>query len=251
MTTRGDRVADHETAAVSGGSESDGPAPSRADAIASIDDTIVRRLVRVAVHVRGYAPYYAATLALFGFLAFGPRPESKGGDDAAFGSSATSAAGGGAGATGGSGGRSAVSSPTTLSPQAAGTLLAGAAGLDGSGLGLDGDGGTFGIAGDASAGAGTALPEAPAAPDFESFDPGDVDYGTELPDACTVALPSPAPSVSPSREVDGLQTTLEAAAGTEAPADLAPYAEDAASTAGCPDASELPVPLPALPGLPV
>lgn len=245
-------MADHETAAVSEGSANDGPAPaSRADAIASIDDTIVRRLVRVAVHVRGYAPYYAATLALFAFLAFGPRPASDGGDDAAFGSAATSAANGGAGAAGGNGGRSAASSPATLSPQAAGTLLAGAAGLDGSGLGVDGDDGTFGIAGDASAGAGAALPEAPAAPDFESFDPGDVDYGTDLPDACTVALPSPAPSVSPSREVDGLQTTLEAAAGAEAPADLAPYAEDAASTAGCPDVSDLPIPLPALPGLPV
>ena len=55
MTTRGDRVAEQETAAVSEGSESEGLAPaSRADAIASIDDTIVRRLVRVAVHVRHF-----------------------------------------------------------------------------------------------------------------------------------------------------------------------------------------------------
>ena len=64
-------MAEQERAAVSEGSEDAGLAPaSRADAIASIDDTIVRRLVRLAVHVRGYAPYYVATLALFGFLAF-------------------------------------------------------------------------------------------------------------------------------------------------------------------------------------
>ena len=250
-TTRGDRVAEHETAAGSEGLESDGLAPaSRADAIASIDDTIVRRLVRIAVHVRGYAPYYVATLALFGFLAFGPRPDSRAGDDAALGRSAGSAAGG-AVTNGGGAGRSGSTSPTRLSPRAAGTLLAGAAGLDGSGLASGEAGGVFGIAGDATTSAGPSLPDTPAAPDVESFDPGDVDYGTDLPDACTVALPSPAPSVSPSREVEGLQTTLEAAAGLEAPADLSPYVEDAASTAGCPDASELPVPIPAVPGLPV
>jgi hypothetical protein len=37
------------------------------DPVAMIEDNIVRRLVRVAVHVRGYAPYYLATVA-FGVM---------------------------------------------------------------------------------------------------------------------------------------------------------------------------------------
>ena len=248
-------MAEQETTAVSHELESTRPVPaSRADAVAAIDDTLVRRFVRVALHVRGYAPYYVATLALFGFLAFGPRPDGTSGDDSPFGTSAASATGGGTAAGGAGGGRAAGGSTTSLSPQAAGTLLAGAAGLDGLAATTDtSTDGTFSVAGDAAA-PGATLPEAPGAPgapSVDDVDPNDVDYGRDLPDTCTVSLPSPAPSVSPSREVSGAQTTLEAAAGMEFPADAAPYAEDAASAAGCPDVESVPIPIPAVPGLPV
>jgi len=247
-------VAEHETATVSN-QMGDGTAPaapaSRAEAIGAIEDTLVRRFVQLAVHVRGYAPYYVATLALFAFLAFGPRPDSDNGDDAAFGANEAAAAGAGAG-SGGSGSDRGGGTAPALSPAAAGTLIAGAAGFDGVTDGGDGAVEGYGVMGDVVS--GTALPETPAAPDVPSFDAGDVDYGTDLPEACTVRLPSPAPAVSPSREVDGAQTTVEAVAGLEAPADLAPYVEDAASATGCPDVPVLPapaLPLPAVPGLPV
>ncbi|HVM08255.1 MAG TPA: hypothetical protein VM345_07335 [Acidimicrobiales bacterium] len=218
----------------------------RAALIDSIDDPITRRLVRVAVHVKGYAPYYAATAALFGFLAFGPRPDGVRPDGSAFGANAGRAGAVASAPADGTRGAGGTTIPSSLSPNAANALLVGAAsGSFASALG--GDGGELSLA-DGTVTSTPNLPEAPAPPEFPGFD--DVDYGSAIDAGCSVKPPSPAPEVTPSREVANAQQTAEAAVGAKAPADLAPYVEDAAAASGCPDVAGS-VPALPLPGLPV
>ena len=252
-------VADTETTAVSENASGIDPKASRAEVIGAIEDPIVRRLVRLSVHVRGYLPYYVATIALFAFLAFGPRPGAQP-STTDFGADAAAAGVGGTRGAAPVRGGSAQGAATTPSPALADAIAAGpltATAFDGAAADAAVN---AALSGDTAAATLPEAPAAPAAPDAEvpEFDPGEFGGGdfedddtSDGPEACTVALPSPAPAVTPSREAEGLQTTAEAAAGTEFPADAAPYAEDAATTAGCPsvgaDAPNLPVPI----GLPV
>jgi hypothetical protein len=222
-----------------------------------MEDPIVRRLVRLAVHVRGYLPYYLVTIALLAVVAFVPRP-GGGSDDLLGANNAATAAGPAArgASTPAGGARAGAAGAGALAAAADASLLGGAAGASDLGAGAVDASAVGFLAGDAAA---TAVPEAPAAPaapeapdasapDFSGFD--DVTSADE-PAYCTVSAPSPAPSVTPYREIDGAQGTVEAAARTELPASAAPYVEDAFATAGCPDTSGLPaVPAPPV-GLPV
>lgn len=225
--------------------------------IAAIDDPLVRRVVGLSLHVRGYLPYYAVTVALFGFLAFGPRhsvevaPVASSGGVPAPGVSVGGATGDGGPATSGvAGSRAAGPAAVALDGTLSGSDLSSTAGaLEVGDLG----GGSLT---DQSGSAALPVPPAPAAPGLD--DPGfgfgsDVPGDFETPEpvaTCTVTLPSPAPSISPSREVGGLQQTAEAVAGVSAPVDGSGTAEEAASTIGCPSVGATPdVPVPV--GLPI
>ena len=223
---------------------------SSRELVSTIEDPIVRRMVRLSVHVRGYAPYYLVTVILLGVLAFGPRPVSK--PDELIGSNQRGAPGLGGAAGGTAAGRAAAAagpsdSATAISVPADASLLSGGAIAADLGAGaLDAtalDGNVTDLA--------PAVPEAPAPDTGFSDVPTDFDHGSDVPEFCTMRLPSPAPAVTPHREVDGLQRTAEAAAGVQAPADPAPYVEDGIDTVGCPDTSAIPEPPPAPIGLPI
>jgi hypothetical protein len=179
-------------------------APAADDAIAAgddpiglIDDNIVRRLVRMAVHVRGYAPYYAATAAFGAMLLVVP---ALGGGDGGAGTFA-------AGVTD-AGGAVAPAAPSAAPrPTAAPTALAST---------VD-DFFTPAVTTEATRTGPTYS--------FDDFD-YDSDDSSSSPAAsepaekpCYIAPPGGAPvsPVSPERETKNAQDTLESAVGQEGP----------------------------------
>lgn len=172
------------------------------DPVSLIEDNIVRRLVRVAVHVRGYAPYYAATVA-FGVMLL-VVPALGGGDNDGDAVAA--------GVTRGTD-TSTTTQPTTTTPRssAAPAELATSAG----------DFFTPPVSTEA-----TRSSDRPtySFDDFDTSDDSDAPASSETDDAdkpCTVEPPDGAPvsPVSPEKEADNAQNTLEAATGQDAPAE--------------------------------
>lgn len=170
------------------------------DPVGLIEDNIVRRLVRFAIHVRGYAPYYGATIAFGAMLllvpALGGSPES--GNFAA-------------GVTNDPAPR-ATAAPSTTAPRAsAPSALASSAD----------DFFTPAVTTEAvRSGSTYSFDDS----DYESSD----DTGSDAPAAtdekdkpCYVPPPDDVPvsPVSPERETKNAQDTLESAVGQEAPAE--------------------------------
>ncbi len=171
------------------------------DPVSLIEDNIVRRLVRVAVHVRGYAPYYAATVA-FGVMLL-VVPALGGGDN---GGDAVAA-----GVTQGTDTSTTTRPTTTPRSSAAPAELASSAG----------DFFTPPVSTEA-----TRSSDRPtySFDDFDSSDDSDAPASSETDDTdkpCTVEPPDGAPvsPVSPEKEADNAQNTLEAATGQDAPAE--------------------------------
>jgi len=198
----------------------------------ALEDGFVRRFVAVCVHVRNYAPYYAVTVALVTALVLLPRADRA--DDADR-----------AGATGATGAASRAGGTSPAPPSSQATSSRPVRGIDPSAAGLF-QAPAGGADGDARAGGGTAatgstgvtVPAAPAAPSGVTSapdvpDPG-LGYGSD-DTGCTLHPPSPAPAVTPAREVGGAQETAEAAAGVSAPVNGEGTVETVEDAAGCTD----------------
>jgi hypothetical protein len=216
------------------------------DPIGEIEDPIARYLARTIVHVRRFFPFYVGGVAFLVAMLVLPAVGNGGGGDLASSSSSIAGSGGAAGvaSTGGraaaaSGGRSA----TGAGAAAAGSsdLLASFADDDLGGEVAAGApaGGTGAAAHDGrrSAGAPVAVPETPDS---------DIPETPEPPSACAVAAPSPAPAVTPKREVSGAQDTVESAARASLPVDVAETSSPVTDDAVC-SVPEAPVALPTVP----
>ena len=218
-----------------------GPGPGGADdPVSLIDDDIVRRLVRVAVHVRGYAPYYAATFA-FGVMLLVVPALGGGGSADAF-------------AAGGSG-----SDPATPATPAATAPRSSTAPAE--------------LASSASDFFDPLITTEATRSDSATYSFDEFDYrgsesdspasteseGSDKP--CAVEPPEGAPvsPIVPEKEADNVQNTLEAVTGEEAPADAGDTVsqgveaigecDDDAGAQSIPDPADAPV-LPASTDLP-
>ena len=228
------------------------------DPIAALDDRFARGVARTVVHVRRFLTFYAGGLGFAIALAMAPVVHGGGG-----GTPASAVGPGGAAGAAGSVGR-AVAAPGGSSATPAGGAAAGrstigsaasslaAAAGDAVETGLDGGaaGAVGGGSGAVGSGRGPALPAGPGVPETpETPDFGDDEVAA--PELCMVEPPSPAPAVSPEREITSAQDTAEAAARTDAPVDIGATASPVLQQAVCgvPDAQvETPaVPVPAAP----
>ena len=221
------------------------------DPIGEIEDPIARYLARTIVHVRKFLPFYVGGVAFA--LAMLVLPVVR--DDGRTGDSATLAGSGGvAGAVARSGSTAAAASGVRT---ATGTGAAAAANLgdpsgfvsfvsDEGGADLGGEVAAGASAGGAAAvdGRRTAAPVNPPADVPEA--PTDFGDEPEVPSACTLSPPSPAPSVTPSREIEGAQGTVESAARQSLPADLASTTAPVTDDAVC-QVPEAPVDVPSVP----
>jgi hypothetical protein len=226
------------------------------DPIGEIDDRIARTLARTIVHVRRFLPFYGGGVAFA--IAMLVLPVVGGGG----GGSTASLAGSGrgvAGAATGSGNAAAAASgarSATGSGAAAAGFLGSSSDLASSYVDEGGTGSGEGLTADTPAGGagavdgrrnGTtaAVPSAPPVPDTPSSDVGDEPAG------CSVAPPSPAPTVTPKHEVAGAQDTVEAAAHQSLPVDVAstssPVTDDAVCSVPASPVAVPSVPLPATP----
>lgn len=214
------------------------------DPIDAIDDTTLRRLVRTAVHVRRYLPFYVTGVFFAVTLAVVPAV----GDGGSGTPASTAAPGGGAGSAAGVPAIAAAAAP---SGRATGARNAGVADapafLDASfDAAVDAGAGERLTATTPGAGAADSRRGADpvAAPDFDADD--DLPETPETPEACTVSPPSPAPQVDPGREVSGGQDTAEALAGASLPVDAADTAAPVTDEAAC-SVPEAPVEVPSVP----
>lgn len=191
------------------------------DPVGLIEDTIVRRLVRVAVHVRGYAPYYAATVAFGVMLLVVPVIGGGGGDEAVASGVAES-----------------TSAPSTTSTAPSGSSSRSAAPVE--------------LAGSADDFFTPSVTTEATRSSTPSYDFDDFDYDTgadssspaaseeESDKPCYVEPPDGAPisPVSPEREAGNAQNTLENATGQEAPAESGETVGTAVEESGaCDDGS--------------
>lgn len=215
------------------------------DPIDAIDDTTLRRLVRTAVHVRRYLPFYVTGLFLAVTLAVVPAV----GDGGSGTPASTAAPGGGAGSAAGVPAITAAAAPSGRATGSGNTGGAAAAPafLDAS---FDGavDAGDNELLAATTPGAGAADSrrgdDPVAAPGFDTDE--DLPETPETPEPCTVSLPSPAPQVDPGREVSGGQDTAEALAGASLPVDAAGTAAPVTEEAAC-SVPEAPVDVPSVP----
>jgi hypothetical protein len=196
------------------------------DPIAELDDRFTRGVAKTAVHVRRYLSFYAGGLGFAVAMLMVPVVHDGGG-----GTPASFAGSGGAAGAAGSA-RPAVAAPGGRSATPAGAATAGSSSLGSFASAGDdepaGGGVVDGAAGAAGAGSGAtvgdrrgaplasppAVPPTPETPDFG-------DDAPSAPELCRLEPPSPAPVVSPEREISGAQDTVEAAAGQPLPADAA------------------------------
>ena len=222
------------------------------DPIGEIEDPIARYLARTIVHVRKFFPFYVGGVAFA--LAMLVLPVVR--DDGRTGDSATLAGSGGvAGAVARSGSTAAAASGARTAT-GAGAAAAAILGGDPSGyvsfVSDEGGADLGGEVGRASAGgASTDTVRSGSTPPVTT--PAEVpdtptDFGDEpeVPSACTLSPPSPAPSVTPSREIEGAQGTVESAARQSLPADLASTTAPVSDDAVC-QVPEAPVDAPSVP----
>ena len=221
------------------------------DPIAELDDRFARGVAKTARHVKRFLTFYAGGLGFAVAMLMVPVVHGGGGGTPA----SVAGPGGAAGAAGTA--NQAVAAPGGRSATPAGAaaalftsdcsfasagdeltdgLVEGAAGAAG--------GSATGTVGDRRGGALPTVPEAPSTPDFGDDEP-------DTPDLCQVEPPSPAPPVSPEREISGAQGTVEAAARQELPVDLgttaSPVLQQVACSAPAPPVDAPAVPLPATP----
>ena len=218
------------------------------DPIAELDDRFTRVVARTAMHVRRFLTFYAGGLGFAVAMLMVPVVHGGGGGTPA----SVAGPGGAAGAIGTAnpavavpGGRSATpagaatastSSSSSFAP--AGDELVDAGLVDGAAGAVGGNvGGTVGD----RKGAPLPTPTVPPTPETPDF--GDDETVAEL---CQVEPPSPAPAVSPERELTSAQDTAEAAARQELPADAATTASPVLQQAVC-STPELPVEVPSVP----
>ena len=214
------------------------------DPIAELDDRFTRVVARTAVHVRRFLTFYAGGLGFALAMLMVPVVHGGGGGTPA----AVAGPGGAAGAAGTAnravavpGGTAATAAGAAAAPASSdpfateGTALADAGLVDGAAGAVGGSGGTVG--GSKSA-PGPTIPPTPETPDF-----GDE---PEAPELCQVEAPSPAPAVSPERELESAQNTVEAAARQELPADAGATASPVLQQAVC-STPEPPVEVPSVP----
>jgi hypothetical protein len=240
--------------------EAEEPTFQSDDPIGEIDDRSARTMARTIVHVRRFFPFYAGGIAFAVAMLVLPVVGGGGGTTASLAGSSTSAAG----AVNGSGTKAAAANGarTATGPLAAAANFLGGTSDLVSSIFDDGGSGSEEVAADAPAGgvgaavdgrragASPAPVGTPSGPDTPSTDFGD-DGSSDDSGSCSIAAPSPAPTVTPSHEISGAQDTVEAAARMELPADVASTTSPVTNDAICsvPDAPvEAPsVPLPATP----
>ena len=216
------------------------------DPIAELDDRFTRVVARTALHVRRFLTFYAGGLGFAVAMLMVPVVHGGGGGTPA-------SVGGPGGAAGAAGSPSrAVAAPggsaatpagaATASFSTGGSSFASAAdgvadaGLDDGAAGAVGGG--SGAVGDRR---GAPVPSTPTIPETPEF--ADEPSAPEL---CMVEPPSPAPAVSVEREISGAQSTVEAAARQEIPADVSATASPVIQQAVC-STPEPPVDVPAVP----
>jgi hypothetical protein len=232
---------------------------AKPDLLGQIEDPTVRRFVRVVVHVRRFLPFYVGGV-LFA-LTMAIVPTIDGGERGTLPSAA--GMGGGAGSAARPAGSTGATGATATARRAVATVSSGAAsGELAAATFLDDDvDGAAGVDGATpGGGASTATADrrtAPADPLAGSPDvaapnaPDDLDDAPDVPEACRLEPPSPAPAVDPTRELSGGQNTAEALAGQQLPVDSGETVKPVSEATICnvPDAPvEAPsVPLPATP----
>ncbi len=217
---------------------------ARIDGLDGIDDGLVRRLVAVSLHVRSYLPFYvlgtfmAVTLAVIPSVARnGPAPSSSSSsfaNGATGGLATTAEASGGAGRIATDGLAAGVASLTSVADGGFAPDLSITDDTAGASNVAAPPGGSLADQ-SGSTGPGVGAP---------SFDPSsDV---PETPEPCKITPPSPAPAVDPGREVDGAQSTAEAAARQQLPVRAADTAAPVTEAAAC-NVPEAPVAVPSVP----
>ena len=219
------------------------------DPIAELDDRFTRIVARTAVHVRRFLTFYAGGLGFAVAMLMVPVVHGGGGGTPA----SVVGPGGAAGAAGTANPAVAVPGGTSVTPAGAATALTSSS----SSFASPGDGVVDAGLVDAAAGAvggsaGTTvgdrkaaplptptIPPAPETPDFGQDEPS-------APELCQLEAPSPAPAVSPERELDSGQNTVESAARQQLPADAAGSASPVLQQALC-STPEAPVDVPSVP----
>jgi hypothetical protein len=220
------------------------------DPIAELDDRFARGVAKTARHVKRFLTFYAGGLGFAVAMLMVPVVHGGGGGTPA----SVAGPGGAAGAAGTANPAVAAPGGRTATPAgaAAATFSSGSSfpagdeltgGLVDGAAGAVGGSGT-GTVGDRRGGALPTVPEAPSTPDFGDEEPS-------APELCKVEPPSPAPAVSPEREISGAQDTVEAAVRQPLPADLGTTASPVIQQATCstpePPVDAPSVPLPAAP----
>ena len=218
------------------------------DPIAELDDRFTRIVARTAVHVRRFLTFYAGGLGFAVAMLMVPvvhgggggTPASVAGPGGAAGAAGTAnravAAPGGTAATPAGAATALTSSSSSFA--AAGDELVDAGSVDGAAGAVGGSAGTIGEGKGASLPTAT-IPPAPETPSFGEDEPS-------APELCQVQAPSPAPSVSPEREIESAQNTAESAARQELPADAGSTASPVLQQALC-STPEAPVDVPSVP----
>ena len=223
------------------------------DPIAELEDRFTRVVARTALHVRRFLTFYAGGLGFAVAMLMVPVVHSGGGGTPA----SVAGPGGAAGAARTANPAVAVPGGRSATPAGAATALTSSASTFASAGDerVDADpadgaagavGGSAGTVGDRKAAPlpAPSIPPTPETPDF-----GDE---PEAPELCQVEPPSPAPAVSPERELESAQNTAESAARQEAPVDAASTASPVLQQAAC-STPEPPVDVPSvpLPGVPL
>jgi hypothetical protein len=219
------------------------------DPIAEITDPFTRAAARVAVHVRRFLTFYAGGLGFVVAMLMVPVVHGGGGGTPA----SVAGPGGVAGAAGAS--NPAVAAPGRKAATPAGAAAATSSSTSFAASELDDaalrDGGAAGAAVLGGTGAAIGDGTTSALPDSPFGDTADIPATPDAPELCRLEPPSPAPAVSPERELSGLQDTVEAVAQQQLPVDsgatIAPVTQQALCATPALPVAPPSVPLPATP----